>query len=312
MIVQSGSISGPACTRKLDDTVVQQLLELSDLKNLLENEQVRNVTEDLIHHVMARVHEISKTIRALPSEAIQRYVASRDAVLKSLRDVSIELNLALDQLEMKGKTRSFYKSLLLCQEYLERALEQRIDEKSTWEVDFPSQPSSEAEVRGNVKRPTGNFISQARYYRLDILKALADLRDNCVILDEASYASDGWPYRCLQITNALHALCEPIQELCDLLDSPGYFHIPVSSHYCHLVVELHHSKEQLSKLITLIATQRFHRLSSAKAQKIKHDVHQAIESLLQSSSGIPQSIAGVLDVAQFQERRVSKLCSLSL
>ena len=312
MIVQSGSISGLARPGKLEDSVVQQLLELSDLKNLLENEQVRNVTEDLILHVMARVHEISKTIRALPGEAIQRYVASRDATLKSLHDVSIELNLALDQLEMKGRTRSFYKCILRCQEYLEKALEQRIDEKSTWEVDVPSQPSSKAEVRGNVKRPTGNFISQARYYRLDILSALADLRDNCVILDEASYASDGWPDRCLQVMNALHALWEPIQELCDLLDSPGYFHIPVSSHYCHLVVELHYSKEQLSKLIALIDTHRFRRLSSARARKIKHEIHQAIESLLQSSSGIPQSIAAVLDEARFQERQASKLCSLTL
>ncbi len=312
MIVQSGNISGLAHPRKLEDSVAQQLLDLSDLKPLLENEQVRNVTEDMIFQVMVRVHEISKAIRALPNEAIQRYVASKDAALKSLRDASIELNLALDQLEKKGRTRSFYKSILRCQEYLEKALEQKIDEKSIWEVDVPSQATSKAETLDNVKRLTGNFISQARYCRLDILRALADLRDNCAILDEASYAFDGRSDRCLQVTNVLHRLWDPIRELCELLDNPGYSHIPISSHYCRLVVELHYSKEQLSKLIALIDTYRFRKLSPAKARKIKYEIQQAIESLLPSSSGIPQSIAAVLDEARFKERQASKLCSLTL
>jgi hypothetical protein len=88
----------------------------------------RTYTTMSINKLESELRQIIDGIRNLPERPARNYFVSLDAVLSNLRRAQIELYVASDLLESKGKSterdsRSFYKCLSNFQEFLYEALQ---------------------------------------------------------------------------------------------------------------------------------------------------------------------------------------------
>ena len=103
----------PALKRQLE--VIEELLTV--------RVSLRAFTEGSLSRLEADLREIIITgIRRMPNEAVKEFIDASEAVLHNLLGACDELNLALEQLELRGKTRQYFKCLRACQTYLKEAL----------------------------------------------------------------------------------------------------------------------------------------------------------------------------------------------
>ncbi len=96
---------------------------IETLERLFDSESPRKFTLDFMEQIERDLSKVINEVRDVPEKVATQYFYTRDGLLSVLRDVRNELNMALDQLDQKGRTQSFYRSVSACREKLATAIE---------------------------------------------------------------------------------------------------------------------------------------------------------------------------------------------
>lgn len=273
------------------------MMRLLDIQEQLEPVNQRLCTEGVLNLFISDLQNIVRDVSRMPSETLSLLIISKKMFLKNLRNASIELLLALDQLVAKGRTHQFYKHLSVCQEYFEEAFACKIDRQTT---------SLSAERYLNVPElPSGNLPTRIQQHCARILTSKTVLERE----QESLENNDGLPsdhYNALLV--ALSGLAIPVKALCRWLDETRYFSEKPSLSYYQLQIHLYYVDEQTCKLIALIRTlQAISCSSTRQAKRIRLEIPHSLESLLRSSDDIPPALTALLDQMRFYRKSTPRL-----
>jgi hypothetical protein len=273
------------------------MMQLLDIQEQLELVNQRLCTEGALNLFISDLQNIVQDVSRIPSETLSLLITSKRVFLKYVRNASIELLLALDQLVAKGRTHRFYKHLSVCQEYLEEAFACKIDRQTT---------SLSAESYLDMSQlPSGNPPTRIQQHSADILTSQTALEHE----QESLANNDGLPsdhYNALLA--ALSGLSTPVKALCRWLDETRHFSEEPSLSYYQLQIHLYYVDEQARRLIALIRTlHTISCLSSRQAKRIRLEISHTLESLLRSSDDIPPALTALLDQMRFYRKSTPRL-----
>ena len=275
----------------------QAMMRLLDIQEQLEPVNQRLCTEGALNLFISDLQNIVQDVSRIPSETLSLLITSKKVFLKNLRNASIELLLALDQLVAKGRTHQFYKHLSVCQEYFEEAFACKIDRQTT---------SLSAERYLDVPElPSGNLPTRIQQYCAGILTSKTALERE----QESLENNNGLPsdhYNALLA--ALSGLSTPVKALCRWLDETRCFSEEPSLSYYQLQIHLYYVDEQARKLIALIRTLNTISCSSTRQTKrIRLEISHTLESLLRSCDDIPAALTTLLDQMRFYRKSAPRL-----
>jgi hypothetical protein len=301
-MINSSDIVHDEVSNELYQEVLAHLWEqLADIKQSLEQGYGGDPSIDFISAVIMRVHEIMNTISTLPDYLILTSLVSRDAPLKHLREATNELQLLRDQFGTGRKTRHFYKRLLACQRYIEKALEQKRNIAMTWQ-ESPSQLPLLARHSLRAYIP-GTSLNQGRLYQTELHTALEALRTISRLFERELNI---WQDQCTRVLIFLHGVQELTRGLCDFLDMLISSPAATSPSYCQLVVTIHHIHKQVSHLtVPMTRYRELCRSSSTRSANTRAAISSSLEVLLREAADGLQGLTMFLDEAHFQERRAN-------
>jgi|GEM_PF-6324729 len=279
-----GSVANDSSIGRVWSISEQEQSQLPTIQKLLETENLRDFTVQTLTSLAAELRDIIVKIRDRPDTCLSSYIPSKDAILKNLRNASIELNLALDQLELKGKTSRFYKCLLACKEYLEKAFEQHENvvevEMSQGKQDFshPISPDS------SVHLPTSLFLTQMQECLTALTSLQQSLRHTYRILKDED---EIWTDQCNYAISTIDTMNTIIRKLCGLFD--GSVQLPptfATSNYEYMVT-LYYIDEQGRKLVALLTSFRAAcRFTSRQSITLREEIYVKFETLIQNNDDI--------------------------
>ncbi len=117
-----------------------------------------------------------------------------------------------------------------------------------------------------------------------------------------SDARDIWPDQCDQAVAAIRAMTEPVEALCNLLDTAMHLPHTIATQRYPLLVALHYVDDQARQTITLINLFRsLCRTSSKQALKHRHETYRKLETLLHGIDNILDEGSILHDQVRFQE-----------
>lgn len=301
MIDQPKSAFSVLFAEPYQETFEEQWKQLADMKLVLEQKFGQDLTVDFVSNMIVRIQEMTMFISTLP-ENILAYLTSRDALLEYLQKSSIELYLLRDQLALKGKTRRCYTHLLACQRHLERGLEQRRKAPEEWQA-ITWERTSATHENMLVCTATTAIVSlrHGREFQRDLYRASKVLSNIKRVFYEGL---EVWPDQCTHSLMLLRDIQEVVRETCSFLDSLAGSHAALSSHYCQLIVTLHHVSEQTR--ITSLHMTRYRmicRSSSSRSISTKQTIIDVLAELVQYTDMGTQGLTMLLDQAHFQERK---------
>jgi len=280
--------------------------ELPAVQKLLETENLREFTEEMISNLARELHDIIMEVRDCPKEYFFSSIKSKDAILTTLRNGSIELNLALDQLELKGKTPYFYKHLLACKEYLEKVFEQEELEVEAW-TNRREQNYSILTSVANIVHPPNDlflFLTQVQKYRTELVSLQQFLHPLYRLLNEED---EVWGDQCNRAISTLETMSTVIRKLCSLFDGSIPLSAALSVSKYEYMVTLYHIDEQVRKLEALFTSFRsVCRSTSKQAVKLREEIHIKLELLIQSNNDILCRLSTLLHQENPQKRGSSR------
>jgi hypothetical protein len=299
MIAWTNSRSKAASPEQDDNPFEHVWSQLSNVGQLLESENLREFTEENIQYVAEQLREIIIEIRDLPDKGVYMFALSRDAMLKHLRNGVIELYLALDQLEKKGRTSRFYKYLLNFQEYFQKAYEQKVPEAQDWKnlaAHLASIPT---------KQHSANFFTQLWKHREELMGFQEEIEHVSQVFSQEGVQLA----ECEQAMIVLYQVNSLLEEQCHSLNSAlsvkQVATTTTLSDY-QLMVALCYAHEQAQKLVSLLTTFRsIYRSKSKQPLKVRLEVAQRLDLLTQSWSVIIQKMQHMAfsrDQTRFQQR----------
>lgn len=303
----TSSASNGVLTQNTSNMPSQMHSRLFTIRELLEREDLHNFTEETLEDLVDQLREIIREIRNTSSKTIQVYMRSKDTILQLLRQASIALQFASDQLATKGRTLHFYKYLLAFQEYFEEAFEQEPQEAYEFADSivktFPSLPfinqytSAELGIddfsKQLLKRKTELVFSQKPLPHLHKLFSGTD-----TLL----------PDQCDQACSVLYSLNDVVKNTFPLINAAmsACLEVAISSDSCELLVTLCYAEEQISLLHSLIAQIGSIGQSRPKQEdKIKKEIKVIFDNIMEFISIIIKKMQDMImqcDQIRFRER----------
>ncbi len=261
---------------------------LPTIKKLLETENLREFNEDAISGLATELRETIMDVRKTPAAVLSAYNPSRDAILKNLRSASIQLNLAWDQLETKGKSSRFYQCLLACKEYLEKAVEQNVEGMNTRKKNNERLfPTTFGSAYAESLSP-GTFLTQLQTFLSELDEAQLKLQDIYKLFE---VEDELWVAQCNDTISTLRAMSEYLQNFCELLDGAVQLPTGISPSSYELIVKLCHVDKQARTLASLITSFRsVCQTKSRQVAKLKEEIQSKLELLIQSNLAMQQMI----------------------
>ncbi len=291
-------------TEQYQDILADRWERLTDIKLMLEDEHKQDITAASIASARTCIYEIIKLLSALPDHFVLTYIVSRDALLTYLQKASLELHLAHDQLVAlgkKGKTRRYYSALLLCEQYIYKALEQKKIPDKNWEDVYWKLSSFEQKQNKAYKRDYSVSIQQGRQYQMELSTAQEALDCLYMLFQESL---EIWPDQCARAFVFLSNIQALMQDICSFLDSLACSQAAVYSYYCQTIVTLHSIHEQVRDTAAQVACYRIICRSSAlRSIHTKQLISEALTNIMQHTDDGLRSFTILLDLASFQERR---------
>jgi hypothetical protein len=113
------------------------------------------------------------------------------------------------------------------------------------------------------------------------------------------------PVECKKAINALREMDEKIQEFCKLLDETSHLPAVITILRYRFLFILHLVEEEIYRLIDLIDSYREICMTpNRSAQRLRNDIQDGFEALLQHISGISRKVDFLEHEARFQERKL--------
>lgn len=278
---------------------------LSAIETLLETENLRILTDNVLYDLEAELHELIIDVRNSQEHTSTQSILSKQSLLQNLRTASIKLNLAREQNETKGKTSRYYHYLSACKELLEKVYEQYNIFVSEGKNEQQENYSRETrQIRGESVSPVTLLVRGKSYLR-ELNNALQLLQQT---YDLFNSTNELWPDQCSQALSKLYATRESIRHILELLNST--FELPpgISSLSYELLVKLYQLDEQARILISLIAS--FRSLCQTKSKRLirmRGEILSKLEVFEQSYSHILQNTTLFFNHASNSERAQHRL-----
>lgn len=284
-----------------DDSILSKLQEhLPYLKQVFEAQNLRDITDETIQNLVLQLHEIIKQVRSVPDEIKYIYAPPKDKTLHGLRSGLVELHLALDQLEEKGRTSSFYKYLLSSQEHIEKIFEM-VEDMSEQMATVENNPVVSMKQK-NIYEPINFSLSRFRKHRENILIVRRSLHQ---VLKVFEREDEIWPSQCDTVSATLSRIIELVKDLCELSEEFLYLTAPISLANDQLTVAYYHLNEQVDVLKSLLVLFRsLCRSKSTRASKTRREICGKLGLLMRSIDDTTQKMqdfAALYDQHHFQQ-----------
>lgn len=150
-----------------------------------------------------------------------------------------------------------------------------------------------------------NFMTRVQKHRVDVLTS-----QDAVLyaLDLFSEGEGIWPDDCDEVISTVHQVIVPVQEFCELLNSPVQLPVVVSPLRFPLMKTLYHVDALANELSLLLPLFRsVCRLSSRKVFTQRREILLKLKSLAQGLEEIDQAVEKLPERVDFQDRLLSKL-----
>jgi hypothetical protein len=288
---------------------------LSAVMELFEKEDLHNFAEETLENLVDRLREIIREIRNTSSETMQVYMRSKDTMLQLLRQASIALQFASDQLTTKGRTLHFYKYLLAFQEYFEEAFEQKPQEAYEFADTIVKTSLSLSLINQYTSAELGidGFSRQLLKCKAELAFSQKPLLHSYKLFCERDTLL---PDQCDQACTILYALNDVVKNIFSLINvaMSACLEVAVSSDGCELLVILCYAEEQIRLLHSLIAKFGSTGQSRPKQEdKMKQEINAIFKNIMQIISTIPQKMQNMImqcDQIRFRERTLASSDSI--
>lgn len=236
---------------------------LSAIETLLDTDDLRKLTDDVLSDLEIELRELIIDFRKSQEYTPGQLILSKQSLLQNLRSASIQLNLAREANETKGRTARHYHYLSACKELLEKAYEQynnyMIESNNEQEKSY----SRETRQSRNEASSPVTLLVRGKSYLRELNDAQPLLRQ---LYELFSTTLELWPDQCNQALSKLHTIRQSIEGILELLNSTVEFPPGISSLSYELLVKLYQLNEQLRILHSLIIS--FRSLCQTKSRQL--------------------------------------------
>ena len=226
----------------LPEIVMKLLL---DVKALLDR-SMHCISETDIIEASEHLDLILKTIQRMPSEIKQTHIRSYSTLRQGVRNIMIELTIALDLLSIPEQKVSFYDHLLLAKEYFTEIFAAATYEDSIENEDYAEAPSN---MDSNELNPIISFPARADSLLDFSKKVLPDIQ--MILHNPDSIDAQQYEHICKNM-QLLDELFEKQKKICKSV--PYADDTPSSKLYRRLIVNLSYASELRQRLICLLST----------------------------------------------------------
>lgn len=270
---------------------------LLDMQQQLEATRQRQCNEKILDLLLGDLQSTAREVRQMPLAPGSWTKAVQGKLLKHIRNASVELLLALDQVVAYGRTYRFYQHLAICQEHLAEAL-------LVCKEDTLAGSSSLHECADAPQLPSGDLHTDIQRCCSAILVARTALAyEQQKLANQYGVSSDC--YRALLA--ALIALNTPVKSLCDLLAETRYRLNDPFAPCDQLQIHLYYIDEQNRRLVALIRT--LQTLSTNRQiKRICLEISLTLDALLQCSTEVPLAVKALLNHLPSVRKSVRRLC----
>jgi hypothetical protein len=149
------------------------------------------------------------------------------------------------------------------------------------------------------------FYLQAKHYLRILEEEQEALLYSCKVVERGK---DIWPDQCEHIIILMRRLAEPVQEFCQLLESPTRLPEAVVPLRYPLASALHSMDEQIRELISLLT--RMHatrRISIAQRSRLQQEIRRRFEIFKQGYNDSIEKANNLFDQVRFKDKKIANL-----
>lgn len=149
------------------------------------------------------------------------------------------------------------------------------------------------------------FYLQAKQHLRTLETEQEALLYSCKVVERGK---DIWPDQCEHIITLIRRLAEPVQEFCQLLESPTLLPEAVVPLRYPLVGALHTMDEQVKELIPLLTRMRnTRRISIAQRRRLQQEIRSRFAVFKQGYYDSIEKANNLFDQIRFQEKKIANL-----